>query len=128
MVSEASSNYRELGNLVDTMEKYHQEGKLKGAEIFLLKNNLVLDNVFYKGTSSSRTLFELILRLRKVKLEENIRLHIIHVAGTRMIVSGVDALSRDETSKGVIERKNIFYISFLSISQQHHEILFFWRG
>ena len=128
MVSEASSNYRELGNLVDTMEKYHQEGKLKGAEIFLLKNNLVLDNVFYKGTSSSRTLFELILRLRKVKLEENIRLHIIHVAGTRMIVSGVDALSRDETSKGVIERKNIFYISFLSISQQHREILFFWRG
>ena len=88
----------------------------------------MLDNVFYKGTSSSRTLFELILRLRKVKLEENIRLHIIHVAGTRMIVSGVDALSRDETSKGVMEGKNIFYISFLSISQQHREILFFWRG
>ena len=128
MVSEASSNYRELGNLVDTMEKYHQEGKLKGAEIFLLKNNLVLDNVFYKGTSSSRTLFELILRLRKVKLEGNMRLHIIYLAGTKMVVSGVDALSRDETSKGVMEGKNIFYISFLSISQQHREILFFWRG
>ena len=30
MVSEVSSNYRELGNLADTVEKYHQEGKLKG--------------------------------------------------------------------------------------------------
>ena len=106
-VSEASSNYRELSNLLDTVEKYHQEGKLEGAEIFLLTDNLVAENAFYKGTSSSPTLFQLILRLRKIELEGNMKLHVIHVAGTRMIISGVDALSRGETSKGVMEGKNI---------------------
>lgn len=59
MVSETSSNYRELSNLVDTVEKYRQGEKLRSAEIFLLTNNLVAENVFYKGIFSSPTLFQI---------------------------------------------------------------------
>ena len=104
---EASSNYRELGNLVRSMEKCHLEGKLKGVEIFLLTDNLVSENAFYKKTSSSRTLFELILRLHKLKLEGNMKLCAIHIAGSRLTVSGVEVLSRGETSKGMIEGKDV---------------------
>ena len=43
--------------------------KLRDYEVFLLTDNMVAKNAFYKGTSLSGTLFNLILRLRKLELE-----------------------------------------------------------
>lgn len=43
--------------------------KLRDCEVFLLTDNMVAKNAFYKGTSLSGTLFNLILRLRKLELE-----------------------------------------------------------
>ena len=68
-ISEAPSNYREIRNLVEAMETRVIYGKLRDCEVFLLTDNLVAKNAFYKGTSSSETLFNLILRLRKLELE-----------------------------------------------------------
>ena len=49
------------------------------------------------------------------------KLYVIHVARTRMVVSGIDELSREETPKGVIEGKGIlsffiFHVSAMSRS------------
>ena len=79
----------------------------------LLADNLVAENAFYKDTSSSETLFGLILRLRKLELEGDIILHMIHVSGKRMIASGVDALLRGDTTKGVMKGNCLLsYFSF----------------
>jgi hypothetical protein len=81
-----SSNYRELFNLTEAMEAHvsnftfphlqHLVSALKqsasmeswiSAEIFLFTDNAVAESAFYKGTSSNRLLFELVLRLRKLE-------------------------------------------------------------
>ena len=89
------------------MEKHVREGKLRDCEIFLLTDNLVAETAFYKGSSSNETLFNLVFRLRKVELEGGIILHIIHVSGKRMIASGVDALSKGDTTKGIMKGNSI---------------------
>lgn len=77
-----SSNYRELFNLTEAMEEHvatlhfphltHLVQTLEStvsqeswaaAEIYLFTDNAVAESAFYKVSSSSRPLFELILRL-----------------------------------------------------------------
>ena len=70
--SEASSNYRELRILVEAMEEHIRNGKLRQCKVFLLIGNMVVENAFYKDSLSSETLFNLILRLRKLELEGKI--------------------------------------------------------
>ena len=114
-ICEQSSNYRELRNLVESVENLYFEGKLRDCELFLLTDNLVTYYAYYKETSTSRLLNELVLRLRKLQMKGDLILHVIHVAGTRMIESGIDGLSRGDTSAGVMQGKQM--ISFVPISQ-----------
>ena len=67
-VSEETSNYRALRNIVDTVKKLYREGCLKNCELFLFTDNIVADYAYHKGTSSSKTLFNLVLRLRKLQM------------------------------------------------------------
>ncbi len=96
-----SSNFRELRNLVDGIELDYREGLLDGVELFFFTDNQVAERAYYKGTSSSRTLFNLILRLRKIEMEGRMIIHVIHISGKRMIACGVDGLSRGDTSEGI---------------------------
>jgi hypothetical protein len=43
------------------LEKYASEGKLQGSEIFLFTGNSTTEAAFYSGTSSSKTMFELVI-------------------------------------------------------------------
>ena len=88
-----SSNYRELCNLVETVEEEALDGYLTGGEFWLFTDNTTAEGCFFRGGSSSKLLHELVLRLRKVKLEYDLTLHVVHVAGTQMIVQGADGLS-----------------------------------
>lgn len=106
-IFEASSNYRDLRNLFEALEKHDREEKLRDCEVFLLIDNLVVENDFYKGSSSSEILSNLVLRMRKVELEGGIILHMIYMSRKRMIASGVDALSREHTTKGVMKRNSL---------------------
>ena len=106
-ISEKSSNYRELRNLVETLESLYLKGKLSNCEIFLLTDNIVADYAFYKGSSSSKHLFELILRLRILEMKGSLIIHLIHISGKRMIESGVDGLSRGDITKGVMRGEDI---------------------
>jgi hypothetical protein len=67
--SEESSKYRELKNLVDGLEQQVKAGKIFGAEVFIFTDNSTAEAVYYKGNSSLRKLFELMLRLRKLEMD-----------------------------------------------------------
>jgi len=99
---ESSSNYKELKNIVDTLHKYVQDGFLQHMEIWMLTDNLVAESAYFCGTSKSRQLFELVLRLRKLEMAAECRIFLVHVAGTRMIAQGADGLSRGDQNAGVM--------------------------
>ena len=97
-----SSNWRELTNLVESLELEACKLRLQGCEVFLFTDNTMAEAAFFRGTSSSERLFGLVLRLRKLKVEEKCLLHLVHVSGTRMIGQGSDGLSRGNLTEGVM--------------------------
>lgn len=113
--TDKSSNFRELGNIVIRLEKEAKEGKLKGSEVFMFTDNSTSESAFYHGTSSSKTLFELVVRLRKLELREGVKIHIVHVSGTRMILQGTDGISRGNCMEGIMVNNNM--LSFVPIGR-----------
>lgn len=101
-VSDESSNFRELTNLVLAIEEAYDEGVLRETELFMFTDNSPAESAYYKGTSSSLKLFELVLRLRKLQMKGDLRIHLVHVSGKRMIAEGTDGLSRGDLSEGVM--------------------------
>jgi hypothetical protein len=89
-----SSNFRELANLVDAIEEGVQSSELDHAELFIYTDNTTAEGAYYRGNSSNRLLFQLVLRLHLLEMQASLQLHIVHIAGTRMIVQGTDGLSR----------------------------------
>ena len=87
--------------MVEMIEALYLEGSFTNCELFLLTDNIVLDYEFYKGYSSSKHYFELILRLRKLDMDGEIIIHLVYISGKRMIDSGVDGLFREDITKGV---------------------------
>jgi hypothetical protein len=102
LIEERSSNYRELRNLVEALEDAYAKGLLDDREIFMFTDNSTAEAAFFKGTSSSELLFNLIIRLRKIEMTGVCIIHMIHVAGTRMIWQGTDGLSRGDWNAGVM--------------------------
>jgi hypothetical protein len=100
--SHESSNYRELGNLINAIKDASFKGLLKNSELFVITNNTSAESAFFKGTSSSKCLFELVLELWKLQMEDGLILHLIHVGGKHMIVQGTDGLSRGASYQGVM--------------------------
>jgi hypothetical protein len=96
-----SSNNRELANLVNALEKSLSKKSLDHAEIFLFTDNSAAESVFFKGTSKSPELFNLVLRLQEIHMRHEVILHIIHVSGRGMIAQGTDGLSRGQLNEGV---------------------------
>ena len=105
---EESSNFLELENLMDTLDTEYAAGHLTNVELFLCTDNIVSERAFYKGNSKSRKLFDLIVRLRKFQLYSHCKVHVLHVAGTRMIEQGTDGLSRGSVFEGTLGSKQDF--------------------
>jgi hypothetical protein len=96
------SNYKELRNLVNAIKNAYQGGLLKDAEIFLFTDNFVAECAFYNGGSNvNKELNELVFELWNLQMKGDFTLHVYHVAGTRMIESGIDGLSRGDKLEGV---------------------------
>jgi hypothetical protein len=65
-----SSNFREAYNLVLGIEKSLEGGELKpGTELFVFTDNSTSERAFDNGTSKSKTLHPLVLRLRKLEMQ-----------------------------------------------------------
>jgi hypothetical protein len=59
-----SSNWRELANLVDSLEVEVHDRSLTDCESFLFTDNMSAEAAYWKGTSKSEWLFEIVLCLR----------------------------------------------------------------
>lgn len=112
---DSSSNYRELQNIVDSLEAMNKEDDLNGSEIFFFTDNSTAERAFYKGSSSSRILHDLVTRLRMLEMNCGIKLFLCHVSGTRMIEQGSDGLSRGNMEEGVMTGQKM--LSFIPIHQ-----------
>jgi hypothetical protein len=88
--------------LVTSIENLISDGTLVGAEVYVFTDNFTAEAAFYKGSTSSKTLFDLVLRLRTVKMLGLIQLQVTHVAGSRMISQGTDGLSRGCFPEGIM--------------------------
>ena len=101
-MDKSSFNLRELKNLVDTLKKMADNGELEGSETFIFTDNSTAEAAFFKGSSKSRLLFELILELRELEMKHKTKIHFVHVACTRMIAQVSDGLSRGNVLEGVM--------------------------
>ena len=77
-------------------------GSLGDQELFLFTDNLVFEMGFYKGHSASKKLSAILLRLHKCQRNGGFKLHVVHVAGTRMKSWGIDGLSRGDLMEGMM--------------------------
>ncbi len=114
-MDDSSSNHRELRNLVDTLKRMEKEDTLAGTEAFIFTDNSTAENAFFKGTSASPRLFDLIVELRELEMRARCKVHLIHVAGTRMIEQGSDGLSRGNFTEGSMKGKDI--LEFVPINR-----------
>ena len=112
---DVSSNFRELFNLVQTVEEEALAGHLKHTELWLFTDNSTAESCFVKGSSTSKLLHGLILRLRKVEMEYGVTLFLVHCAGIRMIAQGTDGLSRGTLLEGVLAGRDM--LSFIDIAK-----------
>lgn len=97
-----SSNFCELRNLVDALSQMGRGGDLAGVEVFLFTDNTTAEAAFNRGSSSSKKLYELVKEVKLMEMVFGTKIHIIHVAGKRMIEQGTDGLSRGCLTDGVM--------------------------
>eukprot|EP00956_Cyclotella_meneghiniana_P014413 scaffold21564_cov22-Cyclotella_meneghiniana.AAC.3 len=114
-VDSDSSNFRELANLVEDTELEASRGTLDCCEMFLFTDNSTAESAFYKGSSSSKKLHDLVLRLHKLTMDHSLILHVIHVSGTRMISRGTDGCSRGVLMEGVMAGKDM--LSYIDLDK-----------
>ena len=113
---DSTSNYRELRNLVETLERTGLDGELKGREIYVFTDNTTAESIAAKGSSTSPLLFELVVRLYKLSMKFLCSVNIIHVAGTRIIAQGSDGLYRGNLLEGVQRGEELLSFVPLHIS------------
>ena len=101
--SEQSSNWRELHNLVEALRGWTNSHNLKGAQLFIFTDNSTSESAFWKGTSRSHKLCDLILQMKCIAFWAGMELFVIHVSGRRMKQQGTDGLSRGDQGKGVMQ-------------------------
>lgn len=91
-----SSNWREMRTGIDQIRRGVAEGRFVGLDLWFFTDNEVFERAFYKGYSSSPDLYAMIEELWSLCVKGNFILHVVHVAGTRMIDTGIDGLSRGD--------------------------------
>lgn len=98
------------------MEEEAKAGCLHNVEIFLFTDNSMAESCFYRGSSTSPLLPELMLRLQKLKILYNLQIHLIHISGKQMIVQGTDgcACGCGFMRKGVMTGQNM--LSFVDLA------------
>src|SRR6056300_31347 len=102
-----SSNWREATNLLEGLRRAIDDHKLSGLEIFIFTDNSTAETTYWKGSSKNKELSRIVLEMRKLEMENDLILHVIHVSGTRMIQQGTDGISRADHSNGVMSGDNM---------------------
>jgi hypothetical protein len=88
----SSSKYQKRWNLVEALEEGVRKKDLKNSESLIFTDKSTADSDFFKGTSTSKVLFELVLHLKRLKMSGSLRIKVIHIAGAQMIQQGTDKI------------------------------------
>jgi hypothetical protein len=97
------------------MEEEARAGRVVDTEVFLFTDNSTTKSAYYKGSSTSKKLHGLILKLHKLQMEFRIIVHLIHVSGKRMIAQGTDGCSRGVLMEGVMAGQDM--LSFVDLAK-----------
>lgn len=122
-----SSNYKELENVVSTIEEEAASGNLKGSALFFFTDNSTVEAALYRGNTTSRRLFMLVVRFRTIQFEYGMQVNVSHVSGKRMIQQGTDGVSRGNMTEGVgAGMEMIQFIPLHLGALERHKGLFDW--
>ena len=105
--------------MLDRIRNGVDKGELNDTELFLFTENWVSESVFYKGTSRSTLLIETVLKLHGIQMEGILILHVVPIAGTRMIEVGIDGLFRGNNLGGII--RGIYPLQFIPLNLEDLE-------
>ena len=103
--TKSTSNQRELLNTVRIVEGMDERGEIdEGTEFWIFTDNFFSESCFYKGGGGikSQPILDLVLRLHKIQMKGKAFIHVVWVAGRRMIAQGTDGLSRGDLTNGVM--------------------------
>jgi hypothetical protein len=95
---EESSNWREFTNCIEALEAEESAGSLYQALVYLFTDNSTVDFALYKGASSIRKLWELVIRCYASHTKYSTSMQVCHCSGLRMIASGGDGISRGQVN------------------------------
>jgi hypothetical protein len=132
-VDEDSSNFREFENVVCALEDEAKEGRLDDAIVFLCTDNSTVEAGLAKGNSTSRKLFELVLRVRLLQMKYRCHIIVTHVSGKRMVAQGTDGVSRGHLKEGVSTGEDMLkfiplHLSALQRSETLQDWIRSWLG
>ena len=74
----------------------------KGSKVWVFTDNMTVERTYYKGSSSSPHLHELVLEVRKIEMKGLLKIHCVWFSGKRMIWQGTNGLSRGDLTSGVM--------------------------
>jgi hypothetical protein len=94
--SEKSSNNREFRNLRNFITTKAMTDRFTGREVWIGTDNKAAVQVWHKGGSSERELYQMSLEVNECAIQFQFIVHLVHVAGTRLISIGIDGLSRGD--------------------------------
>jgi hypothetical protein len=128
-----SSNFREFENVVCALEAEARTGALDDAIIFMCTDNSTVEAALAKGNSSSRKLYELVLRVRLLEMRHRCKIIVSHVSGERMKAQGTDGVSRGQMKEGVTAGLDMmsfipFHQSAIQRSPQVRDWIGSWLG
>jgi hypothetical protein len=91
-----SSNWKELQTLKATLERARrrQREDVRGVTFFYFTDNIVTYDIVTSGSSKSPALHEMVEEIKRLEIELDLILEVIHVPGTTIITEGTDGLSR----------------------------------
>jgi hypothetical protein len=103
--TKSTSNQREFLNTVQIIEGLDERDEIDEAtEFWIFTDNFFSESCFYKGGGAvkSQPMLDLVLRLHKIMMKGKAFIHVVWVAGKRMIAQGTDGLSRGDLTNGVM--------------------------
>ena len=96
------SQFWEGDNLTTRIDKSMASGELQDVEMFVFTNNLVFKIFNYKEMLKSSLLFEIVSCMHQFQMKGDLILHVVNIAGTRMIESGIYVISRGNSLVGMM--------------------------
>lgn len=93
---------------MESLEDMGKESNLNGTELYFFTDNLTAENAFFKGSSTSELLHDLVTRLRSLEMMSNrCKIILSHILGERMKWRGTNGLSRGNLLEGVMKGQDM---------------------